>query len=99
MFGREPVLPIDVVLNSENELDIPKSYPQYVKDWKNQMTEAFQIAFEKSEKNKERNRLRFLRKPQLSTLKIGDRVLVKNVVERAGPENCGVIGSKKYKKL
>ena len=85
MFGREPVLPIDVVLNSENELDIPKSYPQYVKDWKNQMTEAFQIAFEKSEKNKERNRLRFLQKPQLSTLKIGDRVLVKNVVERGGP--------------
>ena len=49
------------------------------------MKEAYKIATEKSTSRKEKGKVRRKRKPPLTSLEIGERVLVKNVVERGGP--------------
>ena len=84
MFGREPTLPLDTILNTANEKE-KKSYLKFAQDWKDQMAEAYKVAFQRSSKRKEADRLRWEKSPLLSQLKCGDRVLVKNVKERGGP--------------
>ena len=78
-------MPIDLLLTiSENKVD-GISYEQYVEDWRKGMKEAYQIAQAKSSKRKEADRKRWNAKPLLSTLQVGDRVLVQNKKRKKGP--------------
>ena len=49
------------------------------------MKEAFEIANRNTSRRKEADQRRWRKRPQLSVLQAGDRVLIKNVVERGGP--------------
>ena len=110
MFGREPKLPIDCMLGVENS---KITHSEFAKKWKDQMSEAYKIAINNSSNSKKKDRDRRNGKRQLLTgLEVGDRVLIKNVLERGGPgklrshweqdiyvvkEKMGSIGSVTYK--
>ena len=85
MYGREPKLPIDLLLTiRENKTD-GANYKKYVEEYKHGMEEAFTIARANSSKRKEADRKRWNARPLLSTLRVGDRVLVQNKQRREGP--------------
>ena len=84
MFGRHPKLPIDLILDDQEE-DV--SQEEYAQRWGQQMREAYRIVQEKSAARKQKDVERRKRdgKKILGDLMVGDRVLVKNVRERGGP--------------
>ena len=84
LFGRKPRLPIDIIFG---QTDIPtaKSYPEYVKNFQDALTEAYKIASEKTMISTAAGRDDYNKKVRSSDLKPGDRVLVKNVLDRGGP--------------
>ena len=84
LFGRAPRLPIDIIFGSTTACT-SKQYPQYLKEWKAAMMEAHKIAAAKAGHCASQNRESYNRKARSSVLKPGDRVLVKNVLERGGP--------------
>ena len=84
MFGREPSIFLDRLIGKESQTE-RKTHDKYVNDWKNQMQEAYEIAFQRASKKKAADRRRQLEKPCLTPLQRGDRVLLKNVKERGGP--------------
>ena len=84
MYGREPKLPIDLLLTIRDNKQDKGNYEKYVEEWKRGMEEAFEIAKSKSSKRKEADRSRWNAKPLLSTLREGDRVLVQNKERREG---------------
>ena len=84
LFGREPKLPLDQLIHLPKDA-ARKTHSQYAEAWQQQMEQAYRIAFEKSSKQKDMDRKRWIDRPHLMALQVGDRVLVKNVVERCGP--------------
>ena len=84
MVGREPSIFLDRLIGKEAQTE-RKTYDQYVNDWKNQMQEAYEIAFQRASKKKAADRRRQLEKTCLTPLQRGDGVLLKNVKERRGP--------------
>ena len=82
MFGRKPLLPIDLILGRVSES--PKSHKQYLNHWRGVMKEAYLIASENSEGRKGADRERRSEKAKLGMLEKGDRVLIKNK-EKGGP--------------
>lgn len=70
MFGIDPV---------------EKSVPDYVKNWKQGMESAYDAVRVNSQKKREQNKLLYDKKIQSCLLMSGDRVLVRNTVERGGP--------------
>ena len=84
MFGREPILPIDLTFGLINHKDDLGKYSQPAKRWNEQMKEAYAIV-QKNMKDRHRtNENQYNRKPLLMPLAVGDRVLVKNT-ETGGP--------------
>ena len=61
LFGRKPHLPIDIVFGM-TKTTISKRYPAYLKDWKNAMEQAYEIAAEKSGQCMKRGREQVLSK-------------------------------------
>ncbi|XP_066934618.1 uncharacterized protein [Clytia hemisphaerica] len=84
LFGREPSIFLDRLIGKEPKTE-RKTYDQYINDWKDQMQEAYEIAFERASKKKANDTRRQAEKPCLAPLLPGDRVLLKNVKERGGP--------------
>ena len=84
LFGREPSLFLDRLIGAEPIVE-KKTHEKYINEWKDQMQEAYEIAFQRAAKKKTTDRRRQLRKTCLTPLQSGDRVLLKNVVERGGP--------------
>ena len=82
MFGREPKIPIDLILGEE-AVD-PVSHTEFAKKWEMQMKEAYSLAQQKSGARKNKDKERRMRKTTLDALSVGDRVLVKNV-QTGGP--------------
>ena len=80
MFGREPRLPIDmlVTISKSSEDETEKTYSEYVENWKLQMEEVYEIARDNSEKSKQADKRRWDARKLLSQLVEGDRVLVQN---------------------
>ena len=84
LYGRDPLLPIDLIFKSvlpQKE----KNYKSYVKEWKNAMECAYEIARKKSQNSVKANKRSYNRKAGHSVLSPGDRVLVRNVREKGGP--------------
>ena len=87
LFGREPVLPLDLVLNSlpRGKENAGKQYNKFVEEWENRMTEAYKIAKAKCDKVK-RYSEEIWRKRRIATeLQPGDKVLVRNKRQLGGP--------------
>jgi transposase InsO family protein len=84
LFGREPRLPLDILLNTY-KMKQPQSHRQYIANWKSAMSEAYRIASEHAGTRAAIDKKRYDRHAISSTLLPGDRVLVRNNIERGGP--------------
>ncbi len=79
MFGRQPRLPIDLVLGTYPGKATSRSYSDYVKTLRDSLQESYTLASEHSKKMGEKNKTRFDKKIRAAELFVGDRVLVRNV--------------------
>ena len=84
LFGHNPRLPIDLILNLGNESKA-KSYPKYVSKWKASLEEAYQIVSTKMKARVQKSKEQYHKKVNSSLLIAGDRVLVRNLTPRSGP--------------
>uniref|UniRef100_A0A4W5JIK1 Gypsy retrotransposon integrase-like protein 1 n=1 Tax=Hucho hucho TaxID=62062 RepID=A0A4W5JIK1_9TELE len=84
LFGRAPLLPVDLVFGLQIK-EQEKSYQDYAKKWQQQMAEAYDIASRNMEKSAAKGKAYYDRKKMSSVLVSGDRVLVRNMSERGGP--------------
>jgi len=50
MFGRQSRLPIDFKFSIENQNHLPQSYPEFVQNWHEKMSTAYQVASPDSSK-------------------------------------------------
>ena len=78
MFGRQPRLPVDLAFGLPVNHQ-PGSHSQYVRNLKSQLEDSYRVATENAKKTAIRNKARFDKHVIDSTLKEGDRVLVRNV--------------------
>lgn len=78
MFGRQPRLPVDLAFGLPVNHQ-PGSHSQYVRNLKSQLEDSYRVATENAKKTANRNKARFDKHVVDSTLKEGDRVLVRNV--------------------
>ena len=88
MFGREPKLPIDMLVSISKpaEANRQQTYNEFVKKWREQMESAYAVANQNSAKNKKGDKDRWDAKALLAPLGKGDRVLVQNKSKReVGP--------------
>ena len=85
MFGRHPCLPIDLVFNLQSPAE-NITYPRYVNNWQSAMRQTYDIAASRSKVRGERTKAYYDHKVRSSVLWPGDRVLIKNLSERGGPE-------------
>ena len=83
LFGRKPLLPIDIIFGNSKVTTV-KGYSEYLKQWKNTMTDAYSIAAEKTEQCADHGHEEYNKKARSSELKPGDQVLVKKIVEHGG---------------
>lgn len=83
IFGRHPRLPIDLIFGLDNQMSGKKC--DYVTEWKKGLEEAYRIAAKSAGKAGNRAKDRYDRKLQSAALVKGDRVLVRNLLERGGP--------------
>ena len=84
LFGRNPRLPIDLILNLGNESEA-KSYPKYVSKWKASLEEAYQIVSTKMKTRAQKGKKQYDKNVNSSLLIPGDRVLVRNLTPCGGP--------------
>ena len=84
LFGRAPRLPIDLMFNLKPPSKF-SSYPEYVKEWRNTMSEAYKLASETAQRNAQPGKKQYDRKVRSILLEPGDRVLVRNMSARGGP--------------
>ena len=84
LFGRESRLPIDCILPLEQTTLPNKSYDQFVRDWRESMREAFQLASSRTEKAQEDNKQRYDDKIKRVPIAVGDKVLVRNYDKKEG---------------
>ena len=84
LFGRNPRLPIDLILKLGNESEA-KSYPKYVSKWKASLEEAYQIVSTKMKARAQKGKEQYDKKVNSSLLIPGDRVLVRNLTPHGGP--------------
>lgn len=68
MFGRQPRLPIDLVLGTHPGKTSPKSYSDYVKGLRQNLQESYTLASEHSQMMGEKNKMRFDKKIKAAEL-------------------------------
>lgn len=79
MFGRQPTLPVDLILGLKPPTETHTTHSEYVQNLRQRLKESYALAAENSKKSGERNKHRFDAKVKTAELEEGDRVLVKNV--------------------
>lgn len=79
MFGRQPKLPIDLVLGTHAGGKNHQTHSEYVKGLRQRLQESYSVAAKHSQKAGEKNKARFDRNVRAAELLQGDRVLVRNV--------------------
>ena len=84
VFGRQPRLPIDLIFGLGKE-EASGRKDDYVDKWRRSMEEAYRIAGKTVARAGKEAKDRHDRKPCSAVLLPGDRVLVRNVLERGGP--------------
>lgn len=79
MFGRQPRLPIDLVLGIHPDMGNHKTHSEYVKGLRRRLQESYSLAAKNSRKIGEKNKARFNKKVKAAELLQGDRVFVRNM--------------------
>lgn len=79
MFGRQPKLPIDLVLGLHPDANNYKTHSEYVKGLHQLLQESYSLAAKNSRKMGAQNKARFDKKVRAAELHEGDRVLAKSV--------------------
>lgn len=79
MFGRQPRLPIDLVLGLHPDASNHKTHSEYVKGLRQLLLESYSLAAKNSRKMGEKNKAGFDKKVRATELLEGDRVPVRNV--------------------
>lgn len=78
MFGRQPRLPIDLILGiTDPEEEI--SYTKYVEHLKKRFQDAYKLATKEADKARDIQKQRYDKYVRGATLNVGDRVLVKTL--------------------
>ena len=87
LFGREPLIPLDLILGSRRPSgkQHANSYNKFVMEWEAHMKEAYKIARNNIQKVKSYSEERWRKRLIASSLQLGDVVLVKNKREQGGP--------------
>ncbi|KAK7882183.1 hypothetical protein WMY93_028357 [Mugilogobius chulae] len=75
MFGRQPTLPVDLILGLKPPTETHTTHSDYVQSLRQRLKESYALAAENSRKSGERNKLRFDAKVKSAELAEGDRVL------------------------
>ena len=83
LFGRSPRLPVDLLFGLNPETGTP-DHKEYMKKWKRQMQEAYEITTANAKKSAERSKRNHDNKVRSSVLQEGDRVLIRNMTPRGG---------------
>ena len=78
MFGREPNLPIDIAFGLVKEKS-RKPQTKYVKELRERLVQAYDIAFREAEKMRTKQKDRYDQKSRGAFLEVGDKVLVRTV--------------------
>lgn len=76
MFGRHPRLPIDVAMSIPEE-EKENSYSDFISSLKKRMEYTYQLASEKANKSRAKQKHHYDKRVRSSVLNIGDRVLVR----------------------
>ena len=84
LFGRHPLLPIDMIFDIDQRSSA-RSYNEYVKQWKQAMEEAYSIANHQSIAAGEKNKAWYDLNAKSIALHPNDGVLVRNLSDRGGP--------------
>ena len=84
VFGRLPRLPIDIMFGLKPPTGY-STYPEYVKQWRSAMDEAYELASTNASKSTATSKNQYDKKVRHAVLQEGDRVLVRNLSERNGP--------------
>lgn len=82
MFGRVPRLPVDVLFKSALREDGEMSFPQYVKELKQDLREAMALAERHANQEQKRQADNYNKRVKGMEIEQGDRVLVANKIER-----------------
>jgi transposase InsO family protein len=78
MFGRRPRLPVDIVFGLQTRSET-KSYGEYVSALRNRMEYAQQVASAAAQTSQAGQKARYDLRSRGAVVKVGDRVLVRNV--------------------
>ncbi len=82
MFGRNPILPIDLMFgidtNTEQPENLQKSYEKFVVDWQKSITDAYAIVRQHAQKSGESGKKLYDKKCHGVEIVVGDRVLSRN---------------------
>lgn len=90
LFGREPILPVDLMFPKRGGEE-NRSRTGYAEKWREVMQEAYAIARKNMKKSAKRGQKNYNQRTWSSTLEPGDHVLVKNLTPRGGCEATGRI--------
>ena len=82
MLGRNPRLPIDLILRWEKDSTPRRNRKEYLESWKKEIEGAFEVALTKPTGKK---RERYAKEAEIKTIEPGDKVLVRNLSPRGGP--------------
>ena len=86
LFGRNPKLPIDIILSEHQEPSNERpNYNNFIQTWNARMKEAFKTAEENIKKRRSADKRQREVPATLEPLEVGGRVLVRNLTERGGP--------------
>lgn len=83
LYGRNPRLPVDVLFQLTDNKGTA-SHQEYMRKWKDQMKEAYEIANEGAKKAGQGSKRNYDKKMRSTVLNPGDRVLVRNLTPRGG---------------
>lgn len=79
LFGRQPRLPIDLVLRTYPDKGNHQTYSEYVKGLRQYLQESYSLAARRSQKMGDKNKARFDKNMRAAKIFEGDRVLVRNM--------------------
>ena len=84
-FGRHPRLPIDIALNINLPSVSSGKHKEYAAQFQKAMEQAYKTASQQACNKQSQGKQQFDKKAHYSDLKINDRVLVRNLLEKGGP--------------
>ena len=86
MFGRQPILPVDWLLQDHIPRELEGiAYHEYMDQWSKDMDQVYNVAKNNIDKARKQAQDRWAKKSQATELEVGDHVLVKNKRDQGGP--------------